>query len=87
MDVRIIRYTSMRLEFEPEIYNVTYMYNDEVLSLTPSTYSVENHLCSDRFEGCMQILPEYSKDGYDFTGWYRNPWISQESKVERISSI
>lgn len=87
LDVRIIRDTSIRLEFEPEIYNVTYMDNDEVLSLTPSTYSVENHLCSDRFEGCMQILPEYSKDGYDFTGWYWNPWVSQESKVDRISSI
>lgn len=62
---------------EPEYeYTVTYMDGNTPLTLSPTVYTY----------GVGAELPLYSKDHYNFLGWYTTPTFDEGTKIETISA-
>ena len=67
--------------YEPETYNIIYMDWDSILSwLTPSTYTVENHVYSGD-------LPTITKNGYIFEWWFTEYPRQQYNRVQEIWEV
>lgn len=63
--------TTFYAKWIPETYNITYNIDGEAADLTPNTYTAE----------AVVALPEPTKDGYEFDGWYGNAEYTGEKVI------
>ena len=64
-------HTDLYAKWNLTTYDVTFMDGEAVLDLSPSTYNIFSSF----------DLPNYSKAGYTFDGWYDNPSFTGSAKT------
>lgn len=59
-----------------EYYNINYMDGENVLALSPASYTTGN----------IVLLPRAAKPGYDFEGWFTTPTFDEGTEIEAIAA-
>ena len=81
LDLTVTETENITVYYEPETYSIIYMDWDSILSwLTPSTYTVENHVYSGD-------LPTITKNGYIFEWWFTEYPRQQYNRVQEIWEV